>query len=113
MPERKSTQEDQSMIHSLKCWPEYFQAIKSGKKTFEIRYNDRNYQVGDFLELHEFDPEENRYTEEKPIMREPSKTILNRTASRTKTTVRMTKTARAKRHNKATSAAGGTSLGRI
>ena len=42
--------------HKLKCWPSYFEAIKSGTKTFEIRRNDRDFAVGDRLILQEFDP---------------------------------------------------------
>jgi len=42
--------------HILKCWPEYFEAIGQGRKTFEVRENDRNYQEGDSLELREFEP---------------------------------------------------------
>jgi hypothetical protein len=45
------------MIHHLKTWPEYFKAVQSGKKPFELRKNDRNFQVGDVLMLHEYDPE--------------------------------------------------------
>jgi ASC-1-like (ASCH) protein len=54
------------MIHELKTWPQYFQDIKEGKKTFEIRKNDRNYQVGDVLLLKEWDPNtlEGEYTGE-------------------------------------------------
>lgn len=44
------------VIHELKSWPEYFEAVRCGNKTFEIRKNDRNFQVGDKLMLHEFDP---------------------------------------------------------
>lgn len=53
------------MLHELKTWPEYFQPIVDGKKTFEIRYNDRNFQEGDFLSLQEYDPaikELNKFT---------------------------------------------------
>lgn len=42
------------MKHELKILPEYFQDIVSGIKTFEVRYNDRNYQVGDILILREW-----------------------------------------------------------
>lgn len=43
------------MIHELKMLPEYFNAVVSGKKTFEIRKNDRPFQNGDLLALNEFD----------------------------------------------------------
>jgi len=42
-------------VHELKTLPEYFEAVNEGVKTFEIRKNDRNYQVNDFLLLKEFD----------------------------------------------------------
>jgi ribosomal protein S17 len=50
------------IVHSLKTWPEYFKAVIRGEKTFEIRKNDRNYQVGDTLELKEYDPAIKKYT---------------------------------------------------
>lgn len=43
-------------IHFLKCWPEYYRAIIEEEKTFEIRKNDRGYNVGDLLILREYDP---------------------------------------------------------
>lgn len=43
-------------IHELKCWLEFFQHVKSGRKTFEYRKNDRDFAVGDVLHLREFDP---------------------------------------------------------
>ncbi len=42
-------------IIELKILPEYFEAVKSGKKTFELRKNDRDFCVGDILILREFD----------------------------------------------------------
>lgn len=43
-------------IHELKTWPVFFTAVKEGRKTFEVRKNDRNFQVGDELLLREFIP---------------------------------------------------------
>lgn len=48
--------------HDLKLWPQFFPALARGEKTFEIRKNDRNFQVGDGLRLREWDPVEERYT---------------------------------------------------
>lgn len=42
-------------VHSLKITPMYFREILTGSKNFEVRYNDRNYKVGDILSLEEFD----------------------------------------------------------
>lgn len=42
------------MVHQLKIKEEYFEGLVSGKKTFEIRKNDRDFKVGDFLALNEF-----------------------------------------------------------
>ena len=41
-------------IHNLKIAPQYYAAVVSGDKTFEVRYNDRDYQVGDILNLNEY-----------------------------------------------------------
>ena len=42
-------------IHELKTLPEYFDAVFMGKKNFEIRQNDRDYKIGDYVELQEYD----------------------------------------------------------
>lgn len=42
------------MEHRLKTLPPYFAASKDGTKKFELRKNDRNYQVGDTLVLEEY-----------------------------------------------------------
>lgn len=49
-------------VHELKTWPEYYAAVRSGKKTFEYRENDRDYKVGDYLVLQEFEPSNHSYT---------------------------------------------------
>lgn len=41
------------MIHWLKTDPPYFEEVWQGRKPFEVRYNDRNYQVDDILILAE------------------------------------------------------------
>jgi len=46
-------------IHELKTLPEFYQRILNRQKTFEVRYNDRNFQVGDHLNLREYN---GRYT---------------------------------------------------
>lgn len=46
------------MTHDIKINSRYFKDILLGKKTFEIRLNDRNYQVNDILKLHEVFGEE-------------------------------------------------------
>ena len=48
------------MIHELKILPQWFADVKSGKKNFEIRRNDRDFKVGDLLCLKEY--EKGRYT---------------------------------------------------
>lgn len=48
--------------HELKVWPKYFEAICSGEKPFELRKNDRGFEVGDRLLLHEYNPETEAYT---------------------------------------------------
>jgi len=52
---------EMSTYHELKCRTEYFSRIQSGQKTFEIRKNDRDFQVGDTLSLREWLPDRNQY----------------------------------------------------
>ncbi|MBT7152998.1 MAG: DUF3850 domain-containing protein [Deltaproteobacteria bacterium] len=51
------------IVHHLKILPEYYAAIVSNEKRFELRKNDRSFQVGDFLLLLEFDIATQRPTE--------------------------------------------------
>lgn len=48
--------------HDLKTWPEHWQAVADGVKTFELRVNDRGYQVGDVLHLREWHPTTSLYS---------------------------------------------------
>lgn len=49
-------------VHELKTHPEYFCEVISGRKPFEIRFNDRNFKVGDLLVLREYEPKIGRFT---------------------------------------------------
>lgn len=42
--------------HELKTWPGPFSDVSSGRKTYEVRKEDRNYEVGDVLVLREWQP---------------------------------------------------------
>lgn len=50
------------MIHELKIWPEYFEAVKAGKKTSEVRTSYGEFAEGDDVVLREYDPEQKDYT---------------------------------------------------
>lgn len=36
-------------LHELKIKEEYYRELEAGNKTFEIRKNDRDFQVGDYI----------------------------------------------------------------
>lgn len=44
------------MTHALKTWPEFFEQVESGIKSFELRKNDRKFKMGDGILLQEYDP---------------------------------------------------------
>jgi ASC-1-like (ASCH) protein len=43
--------------HELKIWPEYFEAVVDGRKTFELRKADRDFKIGDIILLKEYIPD--------------------------------------------------------
>lgn len=52
-----STCLDHMTTYELKVWPKYWADIADGRKNFDIRQGeDRQYQVGDWLILKEWDP---------------------------------------------------------
>jgi hypothetical protein len=53
---------DSVSAQHLKTWPKYFDAVKRGSKTFEIRKNDRPFLIGQKLVLQEYDPDDEKYT---------------------------------------------------
>lgn len=60
IPERRIKMANE--IHDLKILPKYFDLVKRGIKNFEVRKNDRDFKVGDMLELLEWDEKEYKYT---------------------------------------------------
>jgi hypothetical protein len=59
----RQSRERPPMLHELKCWPRFFDAIADGQKRHDLRRaNDRDFRVGDRLLLREFEPESLRYT---------------------------------------------------
>lgn len=55
---------DDTMQHCLKCHPEHYQKSAQGLKPFEIRLNDRDFNIGDKVFLEEYDPKTEEYTGE-------------------------------------------------
>ena len=53
--------------HQLKTWSDFFWSVVDGNKTFEIRFNDRDYQVDDYLELMEYCPLTEQYSGKKAL----------------------------------------------
>jgi hypothetical protein len=56
-------------LHVLKCWPEPFQAVVEHRKRFEVRRNDRDFAIGDYLRLAEWDPTVERFTGRQLLVR--------------------------------------------
>ena len=42
--------------HNLKCHPKQFNPIRDGSMKSTVRFNDRNYQVGDSITFNECEP---------------------------------------------------------
>lgn len=56
--------------HRLKCWPEFFDPIRRGQKTHDLRRaDDRTFAVGDKILLEEYDPGSRAYTGRSVIVR--------------------------------------------
>jgi len=54
--------------HTLKTLARYWDAVADGRKTFEVRKNDRAFQTGDILILEKWDDDEGRYYITEPGM---------------------------------------------
>lgn len=47
---------EQRKVHELKILPEYYKAVRMGEKKFELRKDDRGFNVGDHVHLKKWDP---------------------------------------------------------
>ena len=54
--------------HILKAYPGPFRAVKSGKKRFEYRVDDRDFRVGHRIRLREWDPEYRKFTRDEVLV---------------------------------------------
>ncbi len=50
------------MKHEKKTWPDLFQKVFEGKKTFDLRLADWECNDGDILVLREWDPKTGEFT---------------------------------------------------
>lgn len=50
------------MTIEKKTWPEFFEKVLSGQKTYDVRVADFKCSPGDTLVLKEYDPETKKYT---------------------------------------------------
>jgi len=50
------------MIHELKTWKNFFDAILDGRKPFDVRKNDRDFKVGDIIIFREWNTIKVDYT---------------------------------------------------
>lgn len=48
--------------HDLKTHLQYFKAIWDNKKRFDVRFDDRKFEVGDTITLLEYNEKQNTYT---------------------------------------------------
>ena len=49
------------MTHTIKLQEQFCDAVLSGDKCFEVRYNDRNYKVGDYVRFIPIRPTKDGY----------------------------------------------------
>jgi Domain of unknown function (DUF3850) len=55
--------------HELKIWPRFYEEVESGRKTYELRKDDRDFQCDDTLVLKEYDPDTKKYSGRQVVRR--------------------------------------------
>ena len=56
-----------TVMHEVKILPQYYRDVLCGVKNFELRKDDRDYQVGDLIRLREW--EDDTYTGRDLVLR--------------------------------------------
>ena len=69
-------------LHNLKIKYEYLVAVTAGIKTFELRKNDRNYQVGDLIQFTVIDRPTTKFKGITPTLNDLSLAIYSETLYR-------------------------------
>lgn len=69
LQERLSKIVSTGKVHVVKCHPEPFENLWNGLKTHELRKNDRDYAIGDQLDIREWHPDEKIYTRRSLVAR--------------------------------------------
>jgi hypothetical protein len=60
---KRSRATSNAATHRLKCWPVFFEPVRAGVKTHDLRRaDDRDFSVGDRILLEEYNPETQSYT---------------------------------------------------
>jgi hypothetical protein len=66
------------IVHRLKTWARYYDAVADGRKPFEVRRNDRAFQRGDLVELIKVQDESPHYNCTPPDQRFAEITVRKR-----------------------------------
>ena len=61
---RAALDTDITIVHHVKSWCHFYKAIKEGRKLHDLCKDDRGYNVGDTIRLHEYDNIEGKFTGE-------------------------------------------------
>jgi len=64
----KLLKEVSTPVHYLKTWPEHYDAVASRLKKAELRKDDRQFKVADYLVLQRWDPNSGQYTGENELL---------------------------------------------
>lgn len=54
LPDFATPREAGPLCHKLKAWPCFYQQVAMGHKPFELRQADRDYRLGDYIQLQEY-----------------------------------------------------------